>query len=118
MASRHSAYRRFSLAEFTQEQARARQEKLRLRLKEEKLEALRWKVGRPSAWPSPQELLGSPSLGGTGVRVDADLFVVFWGGLWGCDWPDQGLLPNYLQADGYRRSPVCCRAGGVVPEYA
>ncbi|XP_029099235.1 cysteine/serine-rich nuclear protein 1 [Monodon monoceros] len=44
MASRHSAYRRFSLAEFTQEQARARQEKLRLRLKEEKLEALRWKL--------------------------------------------------------------------------
>lgn len=47
MAPRHSACRRFSLAEFTQEQARARREKLRLRLKEEKLEALRWKVGRP-----------------------------------------------------------------------
>ncbi|KAB0390533.1 hypothetical protein E2I00_017552, partial [Balaenoptera physalus] len=55
----------------------ARQEKLRLRLKEEKLEALRWKVGRPSAWPSPQVLLGSPSLGGTGVRVDADLLVPY-----------------------------------------
>uniref|UniRef100_A0A8I3QAZ1 Cysteine and serine rich nuclear protein 1 n=2 Tax=Canis lupus familiaris TaxID=9615 RepID=A0A8I3QAZ1_CANLF len=43
MAPRHTACRRFSLAEFTQEQARARREKLRLRLKEEKLEALRWK---------------------------------------------------------------------------
>lgn len=47
MAPRHSACRRFSLAEFTQERARARREKLRLRLKEEKLEVLRWKVGRP-----------------------------------------------------------------------
>lgn len=44
MASRHSACRLFSLAEFTQEQVRARREKLRQRLKEEKLEALRWKV--------------------------------------------------------------------------
>ncbi|XP_055457716.1 cysteine/serine-rich nuclear protein 1 isoform X2 [Psammomys obesus] len=44
MASRHSACRLFSLAEFTQEQARARREKLRQRLKEEKLEALRWKL--------------------------------------------------------------------------
>ncbi|XP_040850210.1 cysteine/serine-rich nuclear protein 1 [Ochotona curzoniae] len=44
MTSRHSACRRFSLAEFTQEQARARHEKLRQRLKEEKLEVLRWKL--------------------------------------------------------------------------
>ncbi|XP_076985879.1 cysteine/serine-rich nuclear protein 1 [Tamandua tetradactyla] len=44
MAPRHSSCHRFSLAEFTQEQARARREKLRLRLKEEKLEALRWKL--------------------------------------------------------------------------
>ncbi|XP_036287800.1 cysteine/serine-rich nuclear protein 1 [Pipistrellus kuhlii] len=44
MAPRHSACRRFSLAEFAQEQARARQEKLRLRLKEEKLEVLRAKL--------------------------------------------------------------------------
>ncbi|XP_039093112.1 cysteine/serine-rich nuclear protein 1 isoform X2 [Hyaena hyaena] len=44
MGPRHSACRRFSLAEFAQEQARARREKLRLRLKEEKLEALRWKL--------------------------------------------------------------------------
>lgn len=47
MASRHSACRRFSLAEFTQEQVRSRHEKLRRRLKEEKLETLRWKVRRP-----------------------------------------------------------------------
>lgn len=46
MAPRHSACRRFSLAEFTQERARARREKLRLRLKEEKLEVLRCKVSR------------------------------------------------------------------------
>ncbi|XP_036123437.1 cysteine/serine-rich nuclear protein 1 [Molossus molossus] len=44
MAPRHSACRRFSLAEFAQEQARARHERLRLRLKEEKLEVLRWKL--------------------------------------------------------------------------
>ncbi|XP_016051700.1 PREDICTED: cysteine/serine-rich nuclear protein 1 [Miniopterus natalensis] len=44
MAPRHSSCRRFSLAEFAQEQARARHEKLRLRLKEEKLEVLRWKL--------------------------------------------------------------------------
>lgn len=44
MASRHSTCRLFSLAEFTQEQVRARREKLRRRLKEEKLETLRWKV--------------------------------------------------------------------------
>ncbi|KAG8521584.1 Cysteine/serine-rich nuclear protein 1, partial [Galemys pyrenaicus] len=44
MASRHSACRRFSLAEFAQEQAQARHEKLRLRLKEEKLEMLQLKL--------------------------------------------------------------------------
>lgn len=47
MASRHSTCRLFSLAEFTQEQVRARREKLRRRLKEEKLEMLRWKVQKP-----------------------------------------------------------------------
>lgn len=47
MAPRHSACRLFSLAEFTQEQVRVRREKLRQRLKEEKLETLRWKVWRP-----------------------------------------------------------------------
>lgn len=49
MAPRHSACRRFSLAEFTQERARARREKLRLRLKEEKLEVLRWKLAESGA---------------------------------------------------------------------
>ncbi|VTJ92155.1 Hypothetical predicted protein [Marmota monax] len=44
MAPRHSACCHFSLCEFTQEQARARREKLRPRLKEEKLEMLRWKL--------------------------------------------------------------------------
>lgn len=83
MASRHSACRRFSLAEFTQEQARARQEKLRLRLKEEKLEALRWKVGRPSPWPSPSGCAQVLALGGIRVMVLATLLLVYLGGPWG-----------------------------------
>ncbi|ERE76461.1 cysteine/serine-rich nuclear protein 1 [Cricetulus griseus] len=45
MAPCHSSCRLFSLAEFTQEQIRARREKLCQRLKEEKLEMLRWKDG-------------------------------------------------------------------------
>lgn len=49
MASRHSTCRLFSLAEFKQEQFRARREKLRRRLKEEKLEMLKWKVRGPGA---------------------------------------------------------------------
>ncbi|KAK2497903.1 hypothetical protein MC885_006120 [Smutsia gigantea] len=56
MASRHSACRRFSLAEFTQEQARARQEKLRLRLKEERLEGLRWKLAEAGVPESEADL--------------------------------------------------------------
>lgn len=48
MASRHSTCRLFSLAEFTEERVKARREKLRQRLKEEKLELLRWKVRRPT----------------------------------------------------------------------
>ncbi|KAM6169895.1 cysteine/serine-rich nuclear protein 1 [Rhynchocyon petersi] len=44
MAPHHSAFRHFSLAEFTQEQALARREKLRLHLKEERLEMLRQKL--------------------------------------------------------------------------
>ncbi|XP_055985612.1 cysteine/serine-rich nuclear protein 1 isoform X2 [Sorex fumeus] len=55
MAPRHSACRHFSMAEFTLEQAQARQEKLRLRLKEEKLEVLRWQ----------------PDAAGTPLTVDA-----------------------------------------------
>ena len=83
MASRHSACRRFSLAEFTQEQARARQEKLRLRLKEEKLEALRWKVGRPSPWPSPSGCSRVLALGGIRVMLLDTLLLVYLGGPWG-----------------------------------
>lgn len=83
MASRHSACRRFSLAEFTEEQARARQEKLRLRLKEEKLEALRWKVGRPSPWPSPSGCSKVLALGGIRVMVVAILLLLYLGGPWG-----------------------------------
>ncbi|XP_004462267.1 cysteine/serine-rich nuclear protein 1 [Dasypus novemcinctus] len=52
MAPGHSACHRFSLAEFAQEQARARREKLRQRLKEEKLQVLRQKLlaaGAPEA---------------------------------------------------------------------
>ncbi|XP_006890707.1 PREDICTED: cysteine/serine-rich nuclear protein 1 [Elephantulus edwardii] len=41
MAPRHSTFRSFSLAEFAQEQALVRREKLRQRLKEEKLDVLR-----------------------------------------------------------------------------
>ncbi|XP_051708623.2 cysteine/serine-rich nuclear protein 1 [Oryctolagus cuniculus] len=59
MAPRHSACRRFSLAEFTQEQARARREKLRQRLKEEKLEVLRWKL---SAAGVPEAAEAGPPL--------------------------------------------------------
>ncbi|EHB16845.1 Cysteine/serine-rich nuclear protein 1 [Heterocephalus glaber] len=62
MAPRHSACRRFSLAEFTQEQARVRQEKLRQLLKEEKLETLRRK-------PSAAGLLEAE--GGHPLTVDA-----------------------------------------------
>lgn len=80
MAPRHSACRRFSLAEFTQEQARARREKLRLRLKEEKLEALRWKVGetplhRLCPWPAPEVL----ALRGGASRVGASLLIMYLG---------------------------------------
>lgn len=58
MASRHSTCRLFSLAEFTQEQVRARREKLRRRLKEERLEMLRWKVRRPVAPVSTLQVQG------------------------------------------------------------
>nr|XP_056713597.1 cysteine/serine-rich nuclear protein 1 [Euleptes europaea] len=44
MVSRHSFSREFTLAEFSTEQEAVRREKLKERLKEEKLEALRWKL--------------------------------------------------------------------------
>lgn len=47
MVRQHSARRQYTLAEFAQEQRRLRREKLRSRLREEKLEALKMKVSAP-----------------------------------------------------------------------
>lgn len=44
MVSKHSSSRQFTLAEFSKEQENVRREKLKEKLKEEKLEALKWKV--------------------------------------------------------------------------
>uniref|UniRef100_A0A8D0G1Y7 Cysteine and serine rich nuclear protein 1 n=1 Tax=Sphenodon punctatus TaxID=8508 RepID=A0A8D0G1Y7_SPHPU len=44
MLSKHSSSRQFTLAEFSKEQENVRREKLKERLKEEKLEALKWKL--------------------------------------------------------------------------
>uniref|UniRef100_A0ACB8FWH3 Uncharacterized protein n=1 Tax=Sphaerodactylus townsendi TaxID=933632 RepID=A0ACB8FWH3_9SAUR len=44
MVNRHSFSREFTLAEFSAEQEAVRREKLKERLKEEKLEALKWKL--------------------------------------------------------------------------
>ncbi|XP_072455069.1 cysteine/serine-rich nuclear protein 1 [Notamacropus eugenii] len=44
MVRRHHACYDFTLEEFAQEQARLRKDKLRMRLREEKLEALKWKL--------------------------------------------------------------------------
>ncbi|XP_060104031.1 cysteine/serine-rich nuclear protein 1 [Heteronotia binoei] len=44
MVNRHSFAREFTLAEFSTEQEAVRREKLKERLKEEKLEALKWKL--------------------------------------------------------------------------
>lgn len=71
MAPRHSACRRFSLTEFAQEQARTRQEKLRLRLKEEKLEVLRSKVGDPSKVHSEVVLALRGGASGAGAGLSA-----------------------------------------------
>lgn len=46
MVSKHSSSRQFTLAEFSKEQKNVRREKLEEKLKEEKLEALKWKVSR------------------------------------------------------------------------
>lgn len=46
MVSKHSSSRQFTLAEFSKEQENVRREKLEEKLKEEKLEALKWKVSR------------------------------------------------------------------------
>ncbi|XP_027306175.1 cysteine/serine-rich nuclear protein 1 [Anas platyrhynchos] len=44
MVSKHSSSRQFTLAEFSKEQENVRREKLKEKLKEEKLEALKWKL--------------------------------------------------------------------------
>ncbi|XP_043833934.1 cysteine/serine-rich nuclear protein 1 [Dromiciops gliroides] len=44
MVRRHNSCCHFTLEGFAQEQARSRKEKLRMRLREEKLEALKWKL--------------------------------------------------------------------------
>ncbi|KAL1782436.1 cysteine/serine-rich nuclear protein 1 [Sigmodon hispidus] len=104
MASRHSACRLFSLAEFTQEQARIRREKLRQRLKEEKLEVLRWKLS----------VAGVPETGsGLPLTVDAiddasvedDLAVAV----------ARGRLEevNFLQPHPPRQRRALLRASGV-----
>lgn len=52
MVSKHSSSRQFTLAEFSKEQENVRREKLKEKLKEEKLEALKWKVsGRVGGSP-------------------------------------------------------------------
>ncbi|XP_047626349.1 cysteine/serine-rich nuclear protein 1 [Phacochoerus africanus] len=79
MAPRHSACRRFSLAEFTQEQARARHEKLRLRLKEEKLEALQRKVSEAGV-PKTEAGLSLTVDSIDDASVEEDLAVALAGG--------------------------------------
>ncbi|XP_035174224.1 cysteine/serine-rich nuclear protein 1 [Oxyura jamaicensis] len=44
MVNKHSSSRQFTLAEFSKEQENVRREKLKEKLKEEKLEALKWKL--------------------------------------------------------------------------
>ncbi|NIG61766.1 cysteine/serine-rich nuclear protein 1 [Pontoporia blainvillei] len=104
MASRHSAYRRFSLAEFTQEQAQARQEKLRLRLKEEKLEALRWKLSEAGI---PKTEAGLPLTVDTidDASVEEDLAVAVAGG--------QLEEMTFLQPYPARKRRALLRASGV-----
>ncbi|XP_068940434.1 cysteine/serine-rich nuclear protein 1 [Petaurus breviceps papuanus] len=54
MVRRHHASCHFTLEEFAQEQACSRKEKLRMRLREEKLEALKWKL-KTSGMQEPEE---------------------------------------------------------------
>ncbi|KAL6065353.1 hypothetical protein STEG23_005983 [Scotinomys teguina] len=104
MASRHSTCRLFSLAEFTQEQVQARREKLRQRLKEERLETLRWKLS----------VAGVPETGaGLPLTVDAiddasvenDLAVAVAGG--------RLEEVNFLQPHPPRQRRALLRASGV-----
>ncbi|XP_014448234.1 cysteine/serine-rich nuclear protein 1 isoform X2 [Tupaia chinensis] len=104
MAPRHSAYRHFSLAEFTQEKERARREKLRQRLKEEKLELLQWKL---SAAPVPEAEAGPPLTVDAidDASVEEDLTVAVAGG--------RLEEVNFLQPYPARQRRALLRAAGV-----
>ncbi|XP_063577666.1 cysteine/serine-rich nuclear protein 1 isoform X4 [Pongo abelii] len=104
MAPRHSACRRFSLAEFAQEQARARHEKLRQRLKEEKLEMLQWKL---SAAGAPKAEAGLPPAVDAidDASVEEDLAVAVAGG--------RLEEVSFLQPYPARRRRALLRASGV-----
>ncbi|XP_008834486.1 cysteine/serine-rich nuclear protein 1 [Nannospalax galili] len=104
MAPRHSTSRLFSLAEFTQEQAQARREKLRQRLKEEKMETLRWKL---SATGMPETEAGLPltvdAIDDASVEKDLAVAVA------------SGRLEeiNFLQPHPPRKRRALLRASGV-----
>ncbi|XP_006869190.1 PREDICTED: cysteine/serine-rich nuclear protein 1 [Chrysochloris asiatica] len=104
MTSRHSTCRHFSLAEFAQEQARSRREKLRLRLKEEKLAALRWKL---SATGVSEAEAGSPLTVDAidDASVEEDLAAAVAGG--------QLEEGTFLQPYPARRRRALLRAAGV-----
>ncbi|XP_004708623.1 cysteine/serine-rich nuclear protein 1 [Echinops telfairi] len=104
MAARHSACRRFSLAEFSQEQALARREKLRQRLKEEKLEVLQWKL---SATGMSEAEAGLPLTVDAidDASVEEDLAVAVAGG--------QLEGGTFLQPYPSRRRRALLRAAGV-----
>lgn len=104
MAPRHSACRHFSLAEFAQEQARARHEKLRQRLKEEKLEMLQWKL---SAAGVPKAEAGLPPAVDAidDASVEEDLAVAVAGG--------RLEEVSFLQPYPARRRRALLRASGV-----
>uniref|UniRef100_M3XTQ2 Cysteine and serine rich nuclear protein 1 n=5 Tax=Mustela TaxID=9665 RepID=M3XTQ2_MUSPF len=104
MGPRHSACRRFSLAEFTQEQARARREKLRLRLKEEKLEALRWKLAETGV-PETEASLPLTADAIDDASVEEDLAVAVAGG--------RLEEMTFLQPYPARRRRALLRAAGV-----
>ncbi|KAL0593488.1 Cysteine/serine-rich nuclear protein 1 [Plecturocebus cupreus] len=104
MAPRHSVCRRFSLAEFAQEQARARREKLRQRLKEEKLELQQWKL---SAAGVPRAEAGPPPAADAidDASVEEDLAVAVAGG--------RLEEVSFLQPYPARRRQALLRASGV-----
>ncbi|XP_003505978.2 cysteine/serine-rich nuclear protein 1 isoform X2 [Cricetulus griseus] len=104
MAPCHSSCRLFSLAEFTQEQIRARREKLCQRLKEEKLEMLRWKLSEAGV---PETGTGLPLTVDTidDASVEDDLAVAIAGGRL-----EDG---NFLQPHPPRQRRALLRASGV-----